>query len=123
VNNAPVMGCGEPVGDLECVIGYFALRKRGGGHLIAERLAIKKLGDEVVNAVLLSDIVNGEEIGMAQRAEHAGFLLEALQAVGIAGERFRKNFDGDGAVQARVARTVDLAHAARAERGDNFVGA
>ena len=32
-----------------------------------------------------------------------------------------QNFDGDYSIEARVASAVDLAHPARAERGDDFV--
>ena len=31
-------------------------------------------------------------------------------------------FEGDGAVQARISRTIDLSHAARAGGADNLVG-
>ena len=34
----------------------------------------------------------------------------------------RQNFDGDDAVQARVAGAVHLAHPARANGGEDFVG-
>jgi hypothetical protein len=35
----------------------------------------------------------------------------------------RQNLDCNGTIQARIAGTIDLAHAARAERRLNFVGA
>ena len=42
---------------------------------------------------------------------------------GIRGELRGKDFDGYGAIQARVARTVHFAHAPGAERGKYFIGA
>ena len=48
--------------------------------------------------------------------------LEALAQLRIGGERARENLDRDGAVEARVARLVDLAHAAGAEQRDDSYG-
>ena len=49
-----------------------------------------------------------------------GFSLESLSAPEIRGE-LRQNLDGDGALQPRVSRTVDLAHPAHTERRRNFI--
>ena len=60
---------------------------------------------------------------MIQRGENLGFALEASDAVGV-GEKFLgEDLDGDAAPQLRVAGAVDFAHAARAERSDDFIGA
>jgi len=40
---------------------------------------------------------------MVQRAKDACFLLKALQAIGVGQKGFRENFDGDAAIEARVA--------------------
>ena len=68
------------------------------------------------------DVEKDEEVGVAQRADRARLLLEAAQAVGVRGER-RQDLEGDLATEPRVARAVDLAHAARAEGAEDFVGA
>ena len=52
---------------------------------------------------------------MIERGGGARLLLETPQAVRVGGKRCRQNLDGDVAVQARVARAIDLAHAAGAE--------
>jgi hypothetical protein len=54
---------------------------------------------------------------MIQRGDTAGFALETL------GELFLGNFDCHGAAQSRVARFVDVPHAATAEERHDFVGA
>ena len=41
----------------------------------------------------------------------------------IGGERLGQDLDRDNAIETRVARFVDLAHAARAERRDDLVRA
>jgi hypothetical protein len=34
---------------------------------------------------------------------------------------FGENFDGDGAIQARVARAIDLTHSTGTDGGDDFI--
>ena len=51
-----------------------------------------------------------------------GLALEPLLQIGVGGDVFGQDFDGDGAVQAGVASLVDLALAARAEGGLDLVG-
>ena len=58
---------------------------------------------------------------MIERREHLRFALEARQAIGIAGERRRQHLDRDVAIQLRIARAIDLAHAAGAEQADNAI--
>ncbi len=76
-----------------------------------------------MNSALRADVVDGQQIGMAQRAQGARFLFEPLQAVGITRERFREHLDGNAAVQARITSPIDLAHAARTQGRLDFVWA
>ncbi len=46
-----------------------------------------------------------------------------LAGGGVAGQVGREHLEGDGAVQARISRAVDLPHAARAGGADDLVGA
>ena len=52
-----------------------------------------------------------------ERRDGTGFALEAIA------EFFGGDFDGDGAVEPRIAGTVYFAHPARAQRGENLVRA
>src|SRR5262249_45677404 len=67
--------------------------------------------------------VERADAGMIQRRDGTGFAFEALFQI----ERRRKmagqDFDGDGPIEARIAGTVHFAHAARAQRRDDFVRA
>src|SRR5262245_22722025 len=60
---------------------------------------------------------------MVQRGECAGLALKASQAFGVMCERLRQDLDRDVAIKLRVARTINLTHAARADQGANFIGA
>jgi hypothetical protein len=53
---------------------------------------------------------------MVQRGGGARFLLESLEAIHISRKCDRQHFDRDVASQPRVARSVDLAHAAAADQ-------
>ena len=60
---------------------------------------------------------------MVQRRGRAGFLLEAVEAIDVGRERRGQHLDRDVASEPRIARAIDLAHAARAEGGHDFVRA
>ena len=55
--------------------------------------------------------------GWFSDASDFGFALEAGEPVGVGGERRRQDLDRDLALQLRVGRAIDLAHAAGADGG------
>src|ERR1700676_1641755 len=77
------------------------------------RLALDILHYQVIGA----DVVNLADIRMIERGDGFGFALEALRELGGG------NLDSYVAIQARIARAVDLAHAARADGRENLIGA
>jgi len=58
---------------------------------------------------------------MVQCAQDAGFVLKAEQAVGVARNRRRQDFDGDRAIEPGIASAVDFAHAPGTDRRLNFI--
>jgi hypothetical protein len=73
------------------------------------------LHDEEVDGVFAADVVEGADVGMVEAGDGSCFAFEAL------GEAALAYLDGNGSVQPSVAGFVDFAHAACAERGDDFV--
>ena len=65
--------------------------------------------------------VDVRDVRMVQRREDFRFALESRQPLGIAGHRRRQHLDGDAALQIGVGRPIDLAHAARADLGGDFI--
>ena len=61
------------------------------------------------------------DVGVVQRREELRFALKPCDAVRVAREFVWQDLDRDLAPELRVARAVDLAHAARPERGDDFI--
>src|SRR5205085_1459667 len=60
--------------------------------------------------------------GMRERGDGLGLALEAGERVGVRGQLRGEDLDRDLPVELRVARPVDLAHPARAERREDLVG-
>ena len=61
--------------------------------------------------------------GWFSDAKVFGLALKPREPLGVGGERLGQDLDRDVAIQLRVACAVDLAHAARAERGQDLVRA
>ena len=60
---------------------------------------------------------------MGQRRNRLRFGLKSRERRRIGRHCLRHDFDRDVAIQPRVARAIDLAHAPGAERSDDLVGA
>src|ERR1017187_8891584 len=58
---------------------------------------------------------------MIQRSQHLRFALKSREPARIARECFRQHFDRDVAPELSVMRLIHLAHAARANRRDDFI--
>src|SRR5260221_4180799 len=123
MDDALLMRGGEPAQHLERVGDGPARGNFAAVQAILQRLALQQFAHYIMRAVLRAHVVDGEHVRMVEYACRARLLLEAAQGRGIAGEARGQNLDGDLAPDARVARAVDLAHAARAEESENFVGA
>ena len=67
--------------------------------------------------------VQVRDVGMVQRCEHLRFALESRDAIRITDERGGEDLNRDVAIEFRIARAVDLAHAAGADGGDDFISA
>ena len=72
------------------------------------------LHDQVLPARNLATVVDGDHVGMAQRAHDARFALKGRRRC-FARRQGAQPLDGDGARQAELGGPVDLAHAAFAD--------
>jgi hypothetical protein len=111
----------EGVCDLDGVAEALVQRQRTLLQPLVERLALEVLEHEVVEAVLMSDVVEPADVGVVEVGDGPGFALEALAQVGVPGQVFGEDLDCDRAVEAGVFRAVHLAPAPRAERGQHLV--
>ena len=66
--------------------------------------------------------VDRRDVRMIERGEDLGLALEAGEALGVVCEQVGQDLERDVATELRVARAIDLAHAAGAEQREDFVG-
>ena len=122
VDDALLVRGGQAPGDLAGVVDGLPMRQRRGADARAQRIALEQLGDDVGRAVVGADVVHAEDVGVIERADRARLLLEAAEAIRVRGKRGGQHLDRHLAAEARVTGAVDLAHAARPDRGHDLVG-
>jgi hypothetical protein len=88
---------------------------------LGERLAADQFHRDEDVTVGFVDRVDGDDVGMIQGGDRSRFALESLAPFGIGGGVGRQQFEGDVALQFRIACAIDLAHAAFAEERQDFV--
>ena len=89
---------------------------------LRQRLAFHAFHHQIIDTILTPHVVQHTNVRMIQAGDGFRFALEALLANGIAGKMCWENFDGNGALQPRVPRTIHLAHPARANRVQDLIG-
>ena len=70
----------------------------------------------------MARVVERADVRMIQAGDGFRFALEPLAQFGAVSEMRGQNFNRDGSIEARVAGFVHLAHSARTDSGENFVG-
>ena len=89
---------------------------------LLERLAAHELEDENAEVVDLLEVVDRRDARMVQRREDVRLAGEAGEPVGVLRERPGHDLEGHFALETRVARAPDLAHASGSERAEDLVG-
>ena len=97
--------------------------QRAAPQTLGEILPVDQLHDERAAGEGRLQPVNPGDVGVIERCEHLCLALEPGQPIGIAREVIGQDLDRDLAVEPHVARAVDLAHAAGAERSEDLVRA
>jgi hypothetical protein len=69
------------------------------------------------------EAIDVTDVRVIQRREQLRLALEAREPLRIACDRLRQDFDRDVAIQRRIARAIDFAHPAGANRTDDLVRA
>src|SRR5215467_623166 len=89
---------------------------------IAQRFAMKQLGDDVRRVVVLADMEDRNDIGVVQRGSSLGFKLKPTQALQIVRPVGRKHLDSYITFQRSIMGSIHLSHSTRAEKRDDFKG-
>ena len=114
MNDAFLVGRFQSVRDLARVVQRGLQRDRP-----LERCAIDQFHHQ--RAILYA--INGRDVGMVQCGKHLGLALEAGHAFRVTGERIRQHLQRDFTLQLGVFGAINLAHAPRADRREDLVGA
>src|SRR5450631_1817273 len=88
---------------------------------VVEALALQVFHHQKIDSVLMADVMQGTDVGMVQRRNHPRFAIETVLGLRVVGKMGRQNLDGNGAVKAGVAGTVDFSHSASAKGSEDFV--
>jgi hypothetical protein len=121
MNDTRVMSGVEAVGDFDADFEEAFEFERARGDQVFECRAVERFHGDEGAAIVFTNVVDGADIGMAQRACGAGFAFEAFERSWIACEIFGEKFEGDEATEASVFGFVNNAHATAAEFFDDAV--
>ena len=75
---------------------------------------------KVVDAILLTDVVQRADVRMVQARDGSCLAFEPLLVSGVVGE-LREDLDSNRALEPCISRTVNLSHSAHAKKGDNLI--
>src|SRR5215470_6728835 len=121
MNDAGAVRTIESRRDLDRVLEGLVRRERSFGEASRQRFTFQVLHDEEVEPILRADVVQDANVRVVERRDRASLALEALAQIPIVRHASRKDFDGDDAIETRVARAIDLAHATGAKERAEFV--
>ena len=76
-----------------------------------------------IHAILMTDVVQSTDVRMGKFGNGLRFALQALPQIRIGRETCGQYLDGNISFEPCVARSIYLAHTARAQRREDFVGA
>ena len=111
----------EGIGDLPCDAHGLLDRQRRASEALGQRGAFDQLHHDAADVVGVLDAVDVRDVRVIERGEDLRLAREPRQPLAVAGEAGRQHLDGDVALQAVVARAIDLAHAAGPDRSDDLV--
>ncbi len=89
---------------------------------IGQRAAVDELAHDVLLPVVLADVVHGHDVRMIQARCGLGFLPEPPPRL-LVGDAGCEELDRDRAMELRVGRAIDDAHATAAEHGVDPIAA
>jgi hypothetical protein len=111
---------GERVGDLDPVLDRFIQTEAASGYDAVECPARHELHGDEVDALVLPNVMDGDDPWVIERGGGLRFLHKAETAIAVSYFVGGKKLDGDEAIEVCVARFVDDTHAAFADLLKDF---
>ena len=81
MDDAPLVRGGETVRNLDCTVDR--LTHAEPADLLAQRLALEQLGDDVGRTVVGANVEDRQDVRVIERRGSARFLFEAREPLGI----------------------------------------
>jgi hypothetical protein len=105
----PVAVCpNQRVQNLHSVSQSLFLRQRPFPEALGERFSFQILHHQEIDSVLPPNVVHTADVRMFQAGDGSGLAFETVAGFGPIGKVGRQNLNGDGTVEARVLRVVNL---------------
>jgi hypothetical protein len=114
VDDAVVVGELQGVGDAGDELGRFRKAGTPSQEEVRQRDALDKLAHDERDAIILADLVDGDNRGMSKLGDTTGLAEEAIALIAQGQIGGSRDLDRDDAVQLAVARLVDGAEGASA---------
>ena len=121
VNDPLAVRLVQGIGDLDAAAQRLVERQGTLPETILERFALEQLHHQEVRLVLATDVEERADVRVREPGDRPRLPLESLACFGRRGPVRGQDLHRDRAIEAGVARLVDLAHAARSERREDLV--
>ena len=102
--------------------------RRSSSDTFRQGIAFDELQYQVPDDIGLSrgrrafrEIVDGRDIGVVERGDRLRLAMKSSDSFRVAGVRIGQDLDGDAPIEPGVVGRIDFAHAARAERAEDFI--
>ena len=113
----------QGVRDLDAELEHLRHRQCTLREPLRESLPVDQLHHQIVGTVLMANVVERADVRVVEQRDGTRLALEPGAHFGRRGLVLRQHLDRHVATESRVVRAIHLAHAARAERGDDLIGA
>ena len=120
VDNAPVVGELQRVTQRRHDGQSFLRREFSRAQKLAKIRAVHKFHEQKIKSARLSEVVNGDNVGMVQGRQRLRLAREAFGEFPVAHALRRQEFERDEAVQRPLPRLVNHPHAAAPETFENL---
>ena len=95
--------------------------QRAASEPLGQRLAFEQLHDQEVSPLVAADVVKRRDVRVIQPGDRLGFALKTGSSFRQVGKIIEQHLDGNGSLETRIARFIDLTHAAAADARKNLV--
>ena len=122
VDDPPAVGVTETTHDLGDEMQRFPpVHVAPALHILLQCNAVNQLHDNIIRPLRAGDVVNGDDIGVAQLSDRQRFIPEAAAELRVLRQLAFQYFDGHKPVKAMTLGLIDIGHTAGADQFQQLV--